>query len=803
MKSFTLAAVACTPATGTLDSFARQPPQPDPMLRRLISTGERLWASLYAFLQLPGRPSQDTDSRVQLSALRIVLLSGITLEAAISLHSSWLGLQRGVYYILVIVIAFYLALLAAIRWSTQHQRLASNGLIVIVYAAGLVIATCVRIPEVQRLGYVFCYSAPLLAGLLRGYRLALALMALNLVPFGLAASGYVMPNVFGIDVTLNTSPLYIHGLLFTFFNFCLPLAVFRILSAVKHSQQHAKRMQDLYEDLFENQGTAVVVCRDDGRVRRGNRLFAQLAGSVIDDQPLSRWLRSTAPEGSAVPSFDAGTEWLAGEGRTQRRVVVRSRFACGDRHFAVSLQDVTELRELQRNLVRSQAEAEYLASHDVVTGLPRPEGMAQWLDRQRATLQAGMVIPVVSCGLGSLRQVNARFGMAQGNQFIVAFANALREAGGKDSYIARTRGSMLSIALPPVPAVQATMAVTRLRRALPHQLQVGSGHVLVELALGAALFPIDSAQAAEVMHRSGVAMELSREGSATAEEIGTPISERAVSRRIAIESALEQAIDDRELHVVYQPQVRSNGQLLGFEALVRWNSPALGAVSPAEFVPVAEQMGCVSRITDYILDEVCRQLALWMAAGAQAPRVAVNLSARDLDRDNLFETVLAAVGRYDVPVGALDLEVTETFLAERPERALAQLKLLREWSFKISIDDFGTGYSSLSKLADLPIDVLKIDRSFLLDLPGNARRERIVRSIVTLANNLHLQVVAEGVERGAQLRFLQMLGVDAYQGFLFHAPAPAEHWTPMLLGGLPSIEDLMLPGPPQFGHSLI
>jgi EAL domain-containing protein (putative c-di-GMP-specific phosphodiesterase class I) len=305
------------------------------------------------------------------------------------------------------------------------------------------------------------------------------------------------------------------------------------------------------------------------------------------------------------------------------------------------------------------------------------------------------------------------------------------------------------------------------------------------------------------MHRSGVAMELSREGSATAEEVGTPISERAVSRRIAIESALERAIDDRELHVVYQPQVRSNGQLLGFEALVRWNSPALGAVSPAEFVPVAEQMGCVSRITDYILDEVCRQLALWMAAGAQAPRVAVNLSARDLDRDNLFETVLAAVGRYDVPVGALDLEVTETFLAERPERALAQLKLLREWSFKISIDDFGTGYSSLSKLADLPIDVLKIDRSFLLDLPGNARRERIVRSIVTLANNLHLQVVAEGVERGAQLRFLQMLGVDAYQGFLFHAPAPAEHWTPMLLGGLPTIEDLMLPGAPQFGHSLI
>jgi len=773
------------------------------MLRRLISAGASLWASLHAFLQLPAHPSQDTDSRVQLSALRIVLLSGLTLEAAVALHSAWLGVQRGIYFILAIVVLFYLALLAVIRRSAGHPRASANGLILMVYAAGLVIATCVRIPEVQRLGYVFCYCTPLLAGLLRGYRLGLGLMALNLVPFTLAATGVVMPSLFGIDVTLETSPLYIHALLFTFFNFCLPLAVFRILGAARQAREHAQRMQDLYENLFEHQGTAVVVCRDDGRVRRGNRLFTQLAGGPADDQPLAAVLHPLDPEASAVPQFEAGTEWHVGEGELQRRLLVRHRYPCGDGHFAVSFQDVTELRELQRDLVRSQAEAEYLASHDVVTGLPRPEGLAQWLERQRFQLGPGMVVPVVSCGLGSLRQVNARYGMAQGNQFIVAFANALREAGGKDSYLARTRGSMLSIALPAVPEGQAAMAVARLRRALPQQLQVGSGQVLVELAVGASMFPTDSPHAAEVMHRSGVAMELAREGGTAVEEIGTPVSERAVSRRIAIESALERAIDDHELHVVYQPQVRANGQLLGFEALVRWNSPRLGVVSPVEFVPVAESMGCISRLTDYILDEVCRQLALWMAAGAVAPRVAVNLSARDLDRDNLFETVLAAVGRYDVPVGALDLEVTETFLAERPDRALAQLKLLREWSFKISIDDFGTGYSSLSKLADLPIDVLKIDRSFLLDLPGNARRERIVRSIVTLANNLHLQVVAEGVERGAQLRFLQMLGVDAYQGFLFHAPAPAEHWTPMLLGGMPSIDDLMLPAPAQFRPSLM
>ena len=233
----------------------------------------------------------------------------------------------------------------------------------------------------------------------------------------------------------------------------------------------------------------------------------------------------------------------------------------------------------------------------------------------------------------------------------------------------------------------------------------------------------------------------------------------------------------RSLHLVYQPKFNTAGQLSGFEALARWQCRHLGSVSPLDFVAAAETRGLISQLSDWAMDSACAQLARWHARGARALSVAVNLSAQDLERADLCEQALRTVRRHGLSPSMLQLEVTESALAQREDAALEQLRRLREAGFVVAADDFGTGYSSLGKIVDLPLDVIKIDRSFLIACPGDSRRERVVRSIVMLAHALKLEVVAEGIETEAQMEFLAALGVQALQGYLLGRPHEAGYWT--------------------------
>jgi EAL domain-containing protein (putative c-di-GMP-specific phosphodiesterase class I) len=298
------------------------------------------------------------------------------------------------------------------------------------------------------------------------------------------------------------------------------------------------------------------------------------------------------------------------------------------------------------------------------------------------------------------------------------------------------------------------------------------------------------ADGAELLRCSELALDMAQDPRWREEVDGLMVfnaeTARSVARGMAIEAELPQALGRRQLHLLYQPKLSPDGGLLGFEALVRWNSPALGAVSPVEFIPVAEACGLVGGITDWVIEAACEQLAAWrrdLGEAAGACHVAVNLSARDLERATLFDTLMGSLARHGVRPAQLELEVTESALARQPAQALQQLQRLHEAGFRIAIDDFGTGYSSLAKLVDLPINVLKIDRSFLRQLPGDARRERVVRSMVSLAHSLKLRVVAEGVETGPQALFLQALGVQGLQGYLYGRPQAAGHWQGLIRSG--------------------
>lgn len=742
------------------------------------------------FLFLPHAHASSEAEAVQLSALRIVLVAGCILEGSIAVHSAWIAIERGLYYIVWIVLLFYAALVWTILVSARNRRLGTSLLIGVVYAAGFFISACVRIPEIARLGFVFCYVAPLLAGLLHGYRLALLLMAFNLLPFGMAVSGYVPPNLFGIDATLEYSHAYIHSLTFVFLNCCLPLAAFRVLHSAQDSALRLGAANEMWEELFQHNGAVTLVCDSAGRVLRANAkalaIFAYDDESAFAGEHLHRLLIGvhSGKMATALAEAHEGSEWRVARGDRSRQVQVQRCRATSAQRMVLTLNDVTELRRAQAQLSSSQARERFLSQHDADTGLPNRESLYRWMSDALSRTPEGHVRPVLTLRLGALRQINARFGIAAGDKAISAYGQLLRKAAGDNACVARIRGVVFAVAMPAcASADEALRAVERLRAALPAELSLGEDRIRVESSAGVAFYPADGVDAGELVRCSEAAMDTARRRGLAAVSVFDAEGAARLARRVAVEVALASAIEGREFALVYQPKFNTAGKLLGFEALLRWHSARLGKVSPAEFIPIAEEAGLVGRLSAFVLDEACRQISDWRRAGYDVPRVAVNLSERDLERDDLFESVLAAVARHSVPPGALEIEVTETFFSTQPEQTLRQLRMLKDWSFRIAIDDFGAGYSSLAKLAELPLSVLKIDRAFLLDLERDPRRERVVRSIVSLAHSLELEVIAEGVETLEQLAVLESLGCHGYQGFLFAAPAAPSAWAELLRGG--------------------
>jgi EAL domain-containing protein (putative c-di-GMP-specific phosphodiesterase class I) len=261
-------------------------------------------------------------------------------------------------------------------------------------------------------------------------------------------------------------------------------------------------------------------------------------------------------------------------------------------------------------------------------------------------------------------------------------------------------------------------------------------------------------------------------------QIFTPEINAHLRERLELMGDMRHALDNGEFRLEYQPQFLAHGELVGFEALLRWDHPERGLIKPDKFIPIAEETGLVVPIGKWVLEQACRQLAVWRAAGYQKLRMAVNVSTLQFERQDWMQTISSAVKDNGLPPSALEVELTESVVMKNSERAAERLAQLRALGISSAIDDFGTGYSSLKYLQNLPIDTLKIDQSFVRNLDPNSDAESgngaIVRAIVTLAQQLGLRVVAEGVETNEELQLLRRLGCDLVQGYLFAKPMTVE-----------------------------
>jgi diguanylate cyclase len=428
-----------------------------------------------------------------------------------------------------------------------------------------------------------------------------------------------------------------------------------------------------------------------------------------------------------------------------------------------------------RRFRRVADEHERLALHDPVTELPN---RILFVDRvQQALLGArreSTVVALLLLDLDRFKEVNDTLGHHQGDLLLAKVAARLRGLLRTTDSCARLGGDEFALCLPGLSGADGALAAARrLREALAEPFELGGISLAVEASIGVALFPEHGGDAETLIQHADVAMYLAKEAGADCELYASE-RDRSSPERLALVAALRDAIESDQLVLHYQPKLRpADGTVIGVEALVRWRHPQRGLIPPADFIPIAERTGLYRPLTHWVLGQALRQAAAWRAQG-RVLSVAVNLSARSLLDPELPQTVAALLREHDVEPARLELEITETTLMADADRAQELLAALRELGVRISLDDFGVGYSSLAYLKHLPVDAIKIDRSFVLAMDEDAADAAVVRSTIALAHNLGLTAVAEGVECEAALRQLAELGCDLAQGFHMSRPLPVE-----------------------------
>ncbi|NBA95637.1 bifunctional diguanylate cyclase/phosphodiesterase [Pseudomonas sp. R5(2019)] len=444
------------------------------------------------------------------------------------------------------------------------------------------------------------------------------------------------------------------------------------------------------------------------------------------------------------------------------------------------------LASIERNThLRHEAENSLLrmAQYDFLTGLPNRQQLQQQLDK--ILIDAGRLqrrVAVLCVGLDDFKGINEQFSYQTGDQLLLALADRLRAHSGRLGALARLGGDQFALVQADIeqPYEAAELAQSILDDleapfALDHQ------EIRLRATIGITLFPEDGASTEKLLQKAEQTMTLAKARSRNRYQFYIASVDSEMRRRREMEKDLREALQRDQLYLVYQPQVSYvDHSVVGVEALLRWQHPQLGLVPPDQFIPLAEQNGYIITLGEWVLDQACRQLREWHDQGFTQLRMAVNLSTVQLHHNELPRVVNNLLQIYRLPPRSLELEVTETGLMEDISTAAQHLLSLRRSGALIAIDDFGTGYSSLSYLKSLPLDKIKIDKSFVQDVLDDDDDATIVRAIIQLGKSLNMQVIAEGVESVAQEAYIIAEGCHEGQGYLYSKPMPARELTAFL-----------------------
>jgi len=433
--------------------------------------------------------------------------------------------------------------------------------------------------------------------------------------------------------------------------------------------------------------------------------------------------------------------------------------------------------QLEDLLQQRTAEVDWLAYYDTVTQLPNRALFEDRLTQAVSIAKVnGQTLGVLFISLDQFKKVNDSLGHGPGDGLLREFAARLKSCISKSDTVARFGNDEFALLRTQIKGTEDVIeTIASLSQVLKFAFDLPGHELYATVSVGVSLFPLDGDDSHTLLKNAGAALYKAKRSGGANYQFFTADMHELASRRLAFETNLRRALQNQEFLLHYQPRVSVDSlQITGVEALVRWQHPQLGLVSPSEFIPLAEDTGLIVPIGEWVLREACEQNRRWQKQGFAPVQMAVNISARQFHDQHLPQTVIRILDESGLSPTHLELELTESSIMQNAEFAEGVLNRWKNMGIKISIDDFGTGFSSLASLKRLPIDALKIDQSFVRDANTDADDAAIVMAIITLAHNLRLRVVAEGVETEEQLRFLQLLRCDEIQGNFFTKPLPAD-----------------------------
>jgi len=439
-------------------------------------------------------------------------------------------------------------------------------------------------------------------------------------------------------------------------------------------------------------------------------------------------------------------------------------------HYISTGKDITERMQTQERL-------HYLAYHDVLTELPNRLLFLEWLNHALAVDgDVGIKLAVICIDVDRFKIINDTLGHDSGDRVLLTLAGLLRKSLSKGDTVARLGGDEFGVLMEHFTSPSDIMVkINKILERLSHPLHIDGHDLYITVSMGIALAPDDGMDANTLLKNADAALNRAKEqGRHTYQFYSADLSHKA-SKRLNLETNLYRAIERQEFHLCYQPQVDLvSGRVMGMEALLRWQHPELGLISPLEFIPLLEDTGLIIPVGEWVLRAACSEAARWQSLTDIPLRLSVNLSGRQFNDPALHKTISNILAETRLAPSQLELEITESVLMQNDQASMSNLDALQRLRIRIAIDDFGTGYSSLSYLKRFPVDTLKIDRSFIRDIINSPDDETIIKAIIAMARSLQVDIIAEGVETLGQLEFLRSSGCQSAQGFLLSEPFLAD-----------------------------
>ncbi|MBQ4832212.1 EAL domain-containing protein [Pseudoalteromonas sp. MMG010] len=727
---------------------------------------------LRSYLLLDDPPNTNNQiANWRISALRIIVCSGMLLCLAVALHIFSKAMSLNLIYAIVLSVGFFILMFILVIASKRYYVVCSHSLLVTIVLASVFMNLYLTDLELAKVGSMYMYSCPIIALMLVGYKSALFYAVLNIIPFYMIINNIDLSSITDINQQLPSASIYITGLIFLFFNICIPLAVARTIVAAKRlnkktiqSNEYLNQKQILYRTFFSQSPKAKIIADKNGLITDCN------------EQALLLFSITKVPENLAtLLNTDLPLQTL----QSDQIIKYKNQFLRVSHYFFTDSQlsvydfsDCTHEEHIKQNLTAMEQENKRLRYCDNHTQLPNRDWFELQCEKLITKYRKHFYVVVMQSANNDY--LNLTLSQEKTKHLLRKVYKRLKETtqapilcahiGEAQIAFIVTSHSKTDLHNTHLPAIKAQLDTDYL---------IYGESISQLFLLGYACYPENGKSLKATLNNAIGALKLANVHTHPINQYDEQHSQAFIEKH-EISMLLDEALTNADIDVVYQPKVNAAGKCIGFEALARWQCKVLGVVSPGVFVPIAEEYQMISRLTELIIQKVCAQIATWSKQGSPVMPVAINISLIDFSQSDFMSKLVKYLADFNVNPSQIELELTETALESQQTHSLALIKTLQSWGFIISVDDFGVGYSNISRLADYPINKLKLDRSLISQVTNSSRQQSLVKAIHVMCEALNVTCVAEGVETKEQVKIMHQMGCKEFQGFYFSKPITVE-----------------------------